>query len=206
MINALSIYIYNTKLSNNYQLLNTPIPSHFLCLLVPIQTQEVPRLLTVKTAIPGDTVTLHCAAKENDDKFHWYKQAPGYIPVTVAARVLDTITIYPPFNLTFIVEGVSDFSLRISNITKDDEANYFCRQRFFDSWINGTFLTVKGKLSCFQCFWFFEPNKPKKYIDHLLFNCADLNDQRLDIRGQYILLPTSSLLESGTCVCSATEI
>ena len=81
--------------------------------------------MTVKTAKPGDTVTLHCAAKKNDDKFHWYKQAPGYIPLTVAARVQDSITIYPPFNLTFIVEGVSDFSLRISNVTKRDEANYF---------------------------------------------------------------------------------
>ncbi|CAL8307243.1 unnamed protein product [Arctogadus glacialis] len=120
---------------------------------LPIHTQEVPRLMTVKTAKPGDTVTLHCAAKKNDDKFHWYKQAPGYIPLTVAARVQDSITIYPPFNLTFIVEGVSDFSLRISNVTKGDEANYFCRQRFFDSWINGTFLSVK-----------------------------DLKDQRLDIR------------------------
>ena len=35
----------------------------------------------------------------------------------------------------------------------------------------------------------------KKNIDNLLFNCADLNDQRLDIRGQYILLPSSSLLD-----------
>ena len=162
MFNYLSIFVYNTKLSNNYTLLNTlsnPNPNpYFLCLLVPIQTQEVPRLMTVKTAKPGDTVTLHCAAKKNDDKFHWYKQAPGYIPLTVAARVQDSITIYPPFNLTFIVEGVSDFSLRISNVTKRDEANYFCRQRFFDSWINGTFLSVNGKLSCFQCFWIFEPN------------------------------------------------
>ena len=30
----------------------------------------------------------------------------------------------------------------------------------------------------------------KKKIDNVLFYCADLKDLRLDIRGQYILLPT----------------
>lgn len=133
---------------------------------MPIQTQELPHLMSVKKVEVGDTVILHCATKQMEDKFQWYKQSVGYVPQTVAARALDIITIYPPFNLTFTVEVVSDFNLQIRNVTKGDQANYFCRQRFFDNWINGTFLSVE-----------------------------DLNNQTkqtLDITGQYIcniLLP-----------------
>ena len=41
----------------------------------------------------------------------------------------------------------SNFNLTISNITKEDEANYVCDQQgqYLNIWKDGVFLTVKGK-------------------------------------------------------------
>ena len=116
---------------------------------MPVETQDIPRSVSEIKAELGDKVTLHGRGmkKENkEDKIDLYKQSHGYFPQTVARSVLGIITIYPPFNLTFTVEeGVSDFNLIIQSVTKGDEANYFCRQQFSDSWTNGIFLSVKGK-------------------------------------------------------------
>ena len=114
---------------------------------MPVESQDIPRSVSEIKAELGDKATLHCRGMKEGDKIDWYKQSHGYFPQTVARRVFRKITIYPPFNLTFTVEeGISDFNLIIQSVTKGDEANYFCRQQFSDSWTNGIFLSVKGKM------------------------------------------------------------
>ncbi|CAL8272570.1 unnamed protein product [Boreogadus saida] len=110
-----------------------------------IQSQEEPRLIFVKSAGLGDNVTLLCEAKDkNINYLYWYKQSPGYFPQMVASKSYGSITMKPHFNLTFTMEeGASDFNLIIQNVTKGDEANYFCQQFSLDSWDNCTFLSVK---------------------------------------------------------------
>ncbi|KAK0147686.1 Immunoglobulin kappa variable 1-27 [Merluccius polli] len=114
-------------------------------ILVLIQTQDSPCLVSVNTAEVGDTVTLHCAvSQDSTDGLLWHKQSPGYIPQIVAAKVYALITIHPPFNSRFMAEeAVSDFTLTIRNVTKGDEANYFCQKQYSNNWNNGTFLSVK---------------------------------------------------------------
>ncbi|CAL8307261.1 unnamed protein product [Arctogadus glacialis] len=107
-----------------------------------IETQEGPRRITLKTAELGDTVSLDCAALPDDrEKLYWYKQSLGYVPQTVAAKTYGKRTFNPPFHLRFTV-GL-DFNLTIRNVTKSDEANYFCQQGVFNSWNKGTFVSVK---------------------------------------------------------------
>ena len=114
---------------------------------MPVETQDIPRSVSEIKAEVGDKVTLHCSGMNEADKIELFKQSHGYFPQTVARSVFGKITIYPPFNLTFTVEeGVSEFNLILQSVTKGDEANYFCRQQFSDSWTNGTFLSVKGKM------------------------------------------------------------
>uniref|UniRef100_A0A8C5CLB4 Ig-like domain-containing protein n=2 Tax=Gadus morhua TaxID=8049 RepID=A0A8C5CLB4_GADMO len=110
-----------------------------------IQSQEEPRLIFVKSAGLGDNVTLHCEAKDKNVYYlYWYKQSPGYFPQMVASKSYGSITMKPHFDLRFTMEeGASDFNLIIQNVTKGDEANYFCRQYSLDSWDNCTFLSVK---------------------------------------------------------------
>ena len=116
-----------------------------------IQSQEEPRLIFVKSAGLGDNVTLHCEAKKVNS-IYWYKQSPGYFPQMVVSKSYGSITMKPHFDLRFTMEeGASEFNLIIQNVTKGDEANYFCRQCLLDSWDNCTFLSVKGRLNPFQC-------------------------------------------------------
>ena len=114
---------------------------------MPVESQDIPRSVSEIKAELGDKVTLHCRGMKKENKIDLYKQSHGYVPQTVARSVFGIITIYPPFNLTFTVEeGVSDFNLIIQSVTKGDEANYFFRQQFSESWTNGIFLSVEGKM------------------------------------------------------------
>ena len=117
--------------------------------LVPVETEDIPRSVSEIKAELGDKVTLHFRVIKEDEKSDLYKQSHGYIPQTVARRVFGKFSIFPPFNLTFKVEEeVSGFNLTIQSVTKGDEANYFCREQFSDSWTTGIFLSVKGKNVC----------------------------------------------------------
>uniref|UniRef100_A0A8C5FAW3 Immunoglobulin V-set domain-containing protein n=1 Tax=Gadus morhua TaxID=8049 RepID=A0A8C5FAW3_GADMO len=81
--------------------------------------------------------------------WYWYKQSLGFVPQTVASKVNDSVTVYPPFNSRFTVDkGVYAFNLKIRSITKDDEAIYFCQEGLSNSW-SGTFVSVKGTGSTF---------------------------------------------------------
>ena len=114
-----------------------------------IQTQEDPQSLPLIKAKAGDTVTLDCTVLNQQNNYlglYWYKQSLGYIRQIVASRSLNS-TIHPPFTSRFTVGEGSNFNLTISNIKKQDEANYVCDQggQYLNIWKDGVFLTVKGK-------------------------------------------------------------
>ena len=114
-----------------------------------IQTQEDPQSLPLIKAKAGDTVTLDCTVlnQQNINQvLYWYKQSLGYIRQIVASRSLKS-TIDSLYKSRFTVGEGSNFYLTISNITKEDEANYVCDQggQYLNIWKDGVFLTVKGK-------------------------------------------------------------
>ena len=101
-------------------------------------------MLSVKTAELGENVTLHCTAFQTQShNVFWYKQSIGFVPLMVASRVNEIVTVNPSFNSRFTVdkEKLVAFNLEIRSITKDDEAIYFCRDGIIWS---GIFLSVKG--------------------------------------------------------------
>ena len=117
-----------------------------------IQTQEDPQSLYLKEAKLGDTVTLDCTVLKDrniNEGMIWFKQSRGYNPQMVANRSYGSNKIKPSFTSRVTVGEGSNFNLTISNVQKEDEANYFCNQKRQreNIWIIGVFLTVKGK-SC----------------------------------------------------------
>uniref|UniRef100_A0A8C5A6F1 Immunoglobulin V-set domain-containing protein n=1 Tax=Gadus morhua TaxID=8049 RepID=A0A8C5A6F1_GADMO len=108
------------------------------------ETQEVPRLVFLKTANLGDTVTL------KESRFiHWYKQSIGYVPQKVATIVGDDFS--QIFDSRFTA-AEPDMNLNIRSVSKEDEANYFCQEHHSKNWKSGFFLSVKGKISLFYLF------------------------------------------------------
>ncbi|XP_030224822.1 uncharacterized protein LOC115552672 isoform X9 [Gadus morhua] len=107
-----------------------------------IDSKEVPGIVSLKTARIGDTVTLHCGAREeNRTSLFWYKQSIGYVPQKVASIVSSYVTFFPPFDSSFNVNE-PDIDLNIRSVSKEDEANYFCQKHYSNYW-SGFFLSVK---------------------------------------------------------------
>ena len=116
-----------------------------------IETKEVPRIVSLKTARIGDTVTLHCGAvKESRNTIYWYKQSIGYVPQMVATIVYKSSQIFPPFTSRFTAEE-PEMHLNIRSVSKEDEANYFCQEHYSNNW-TGFFLSVKGKIQILLVF------------------------------------------------------
>ena len=116
-----------------------------------IDTIEVPRIVSLKTAILGDTVTLHCVAEKESRNILWYKQSIGHVPQKVALIVEEYSEFSPPFDSIFTA-AKPDMDLNIRSVSKEDEANYFCQEHHSKNWKSGFFLSVKGKISPFYLF------------------------------------------------------
>ncbi|XP_053179648.1 uncharacterized protein LOC128362823 [Scomber japonicus] len=110
-----------------------------------IQTAEVPHLISLTVVEVGNNVTFHCKVSDRGDFFHWYKQPLGEMGQLVASG-LNTITFSDQFKESrFNITKERDHSsLTIRNISKEDEATYFCQNgtAFTPSLSNGTFLAV----------------------------------------------------------------
>ena len=116
---------------------------------MPIQTEVDPQSLYLKIAELGSTVTLDCKVLDEQnvhEEIFWYQQSLGYNPQMVASRLFGS-KIYPSFTSRFTVGEGSNFNLTISNVKKEDEANYLCNQgmQYLNTVNKGFFLTVKGK-------------------------------------------------------------
>ncbi|XP_053179627.1 uncharacterized protein LOC128362800 [Scomber japonicus] len=153
-----------------------------------IQAAEVPHLISLTLVEFGDNVTFHCTVSENDKLFHWYKQPFGQMPQTVASGLNGKITVSeefkePRFNIT--KEG-AHFSLTIRNVSKVDEAVYFCLKgtAFSQDFINGTFLAVNGKNNFLLFHLQYVKQSPEtasvQLGDALTFQCALLSKNKAE--------------------------
>lgn len=113
-----------------------------------IQPAEVPHYLSLTVAELGGNVTLQCPVPEEEGKFfHWYKQSVGHMVQRVAAVILGSMTVSEPINPRFtIIKAGRQYRLTIRNVSKEDEATYFCQHgvAYSQSFVNGIFLAVNG--------------------------------------------------------------
>ncbi|XP_053179650.1 uncharacterized protein LOC128362825 [Scomber japonicus] len=110
-----------------------------------IQTAKVPHLISLTVVDVGDDVTFYCKVSERGNLFHWYKQSLGEMGQLVASGI-NTVTFNDQFKESRfnITKERAHSSLIIRNISKEDEATYFCQNgtEFSPSLSNGTFLAV----------------------------------------------------------------
>lgn len=113
---------------------------------------EAPLVVSINVVEPGEDVTLTspCHSKI----FHWYKQRLGYTMDTVALNVDNRESSKRTNDSRITVSTGKDCTLTIRNVSKDDEATYFCFSgtMFRPSFASGIFLAVTGKISSFYCF------------------------------------------------------
>ncbi|XP_030595570.1 uncharacterized protein LOC115787133 [Archocentrus centrarchus] len=117
-----------------------------LCTPSLTQTAEIPQLITLTNVGLGDSVTFVCEVPE-ELKSWWYKQSLGHMPQSVASHVLGKTTLsggFDPSRFT-VKKEATKFFLIIRNVSKEDEAAYFCETRttYSQTFPNGTFLAVK---------------------------------------------------------------
>ncbi|XP_024661608.2 uncharacterized protein LOC101466050 [Maylandia zebra] len=115
-----------------------------LCAPAVTQTSEVPQLISLTVVDLGDNVTFGCEVSEKEFKsLHWYKQSLGHLPQSVASVILDKITLSDAFKDSRFTLNKDIFTIR--NVSKEDEATYFCQTRttYSQMFSNGTFLAVK---------------------------------------------------------------
>ncbi|CAI5652769.1 unnamed protein product [Oreochromis niloticus] len=109
------------------------------------EMNEVPQQISLTVVKLGDNVTLTCALSETDrGLFYWYKLNFGYMVQTVTGGSFDKIS-FQINNSRFSATKVGKvLSLNIRNVSKEDEATYFCQagSSFGIKFINGTILAV----------------------------------------------------------------
>ncbi|XP_034545279.1 uncharacterized protein LOC117816975 [Notolabrus celidotus] len=111
-------------------------------------TAEVPQKISLTVIEAGGNVAFKCPVSEKEGKFfHWYKQPLGYMVQTVATGSYTKQTLTAQFkNQRFqVTEGGAHQILSIRNVSKDDEATYFCQNgtAYSQNFVNGIFLAVK---------------------------------------------------------------
>ncbi|XP_017263710.1 uncharacterized protein LOC108231284 isoform X2 [Kryptolebias marmoratus] len=114
-----------------------------------IRTLEVPEQVHFFQVELGHAVTLTCEVHGLENGlFYWYKLNFGYMVQTVAMGSFGKVNLKGQFNKTrFRVQNVADvYSLTIKNISKEDEATYFCQAgaAYTMAFVNGTYLAVRG--------------------------------------------------------------
>lgn len=116
-----------------------------------VRTAEVPQQISLTVVQVGGNVTLKCRDSKENKFFYWYKLPVGYTVQTIAVRTHTELTLSEQFkNPRFsVTEGEGSYFLNIRNVSKDDEATYFCQTGsvYSVSFVNDTYLVVKGKCS-----------------------------------------------------------
>ncbi|XP_067374744.1 uncharacterized protein [Channa argus] len=111
------------------------------------ETAEDSHLISLTVVGIGDDVTFQCSGSESDSKFFYLNKQPvGHLFQTVVALVLNKVRVSEQFkNSRFTVtQEKTQLFVTIKNVTKEDEATYFCQKggTFSQMSYNGTFLAV----------------------------------------------------------------
>ncbi|XP_059208981.1 uncharacterized protein LOC131988015 [Centropristis striata] len=116
-----------------------------LVLLDLIQTAEVSQQMSLTEAEVGGNVTLPCPVSGMvENFFYWYKQSPGRMVQTVASGLHGKSTVSEQFSRFTATKEDDQYFLTIINISKEDEATYFCQtvSGYLSSLVSVTFLAV----------------------------------------------------------------
>ncbi|KAM7417279.1 hypothetical protein PAMA_017099 [Pampus argenteus] len=119
----------------------------FQTTLLLIQAEEILPQISLTAAELGDNLTLTCPVYGPEyPLIYWYKLGFGYMFETVAVGSFDKITLKGKFNnsrFTF-AKGNTQYFLYIRNVSKEDEATYFCQagSAYVINFITGTLVTV----------------------------------------------------------------
>lgn len=134
-----------------------PSNSDIVFLFFSAQTRDVPDQIPLTVVKRGDNVTLTCPVIDDEaGLFYWYKLKFGYMVQTVAAGSFKKLKLEGQFDKSrfTITRGNAQYFLHITNVTKEDEATYFCQEGASDKMknFNGVLLAVNGKVCLLQCF------------------------------------------------------
>ncbi|XP_062282041.1 uncharacterized protein LOC133986241 [Scomber scombrus] len=144
-----------------------------------IQTAEIPHLISLTVVEVGDNVTFHCTVSEKDN-FHWYKQSLGEMGQSVASVLNNQITVNDRFKESRfnITKERAHSSLIIRNVSKEDEATYFCQKgaSYLPTFFNSTFLVVNDNKQQKSVFVKQSPETASVQLgDALTFQCSLLS-------------------------------
>ncbi|XP_067455933.1 immunoglobulin kappa light chain-like [Thunnus thynnus] len=148
-----------------------------------IQTAEVPHPISLTVVEVGGNVTLQCMVSKDDRFFRWYKQSLGYMVQTVATQTYNQQKLVGQFNNSRfqVTEGYNEYSLTIRNVSKEDEATYFCQNGTVYSLTlaKGTFLAVND---CNQQKSFYVKQNPETELvqsgKSVALQCAPLSKNK----------------------------
>ncbi|XP_061580837.1 uncharacterized protein LOC133446779 [Cololabis saira] len=112
-----------------------------------IRTLKVPHQTSLTETKLGDNVTLSCRPSDSERSlFYWYKMNFGHMIQRVLMGSFNKLTLEAQFqNSRYDVKKVGNgYALEIKNVSKDDEATYFCQvgAAYTMEFINVTFLAV----------------------------------------------------------------
>uniref|UniRef100_A0A3Q4H6C3 Ig-like domain-containing protein n=1 Tax=Neolamprologus brichardi TaxID=32507 RepID=A0A3Q4H6C3_NEOBR len=123
----------------------------FLCFTALILTADLLPPISLTAVEPGDNVTLVCNVSGMEMKyFYWHKQPLGHMVQNVAKVIHGQSTISEEFKDSrfTVIKNASQYFLTIRNVSKEDEATYFCHTGtdYSPKFSGGTFLFVNGKI------------------------------------------------------------
>ncbi|XP_061580838.1 uncharacterized protein LOC133446780 [Cololabis saira] len=118
-----------------------------LSILHMIRTLKVPHQTSLTETKLGDDVTLLCRPSDSIRQlFYWYKMNFGHMIQRILMGSFNKLTFEVQFqNSRYDVKKVGNgYALEIKNVSKDDEATYFCQvgAAYTMEFINVTFLAV----------------------------------------------------------------
>uniref|UniRef100_A0A3P9KAI8 Ig-like domain-containing protein n=1 Tax=Oryzias latipes TaxID=8090 RepID=A0A3P9KAI8_ORYLA len=113
-----------------------------------IETLELPEEIPLIEAELGDNVTFTCSSRDFDQALmYWYKFQYGYVIHTILKSSFGKFNEHFDDSKIYAVKKNDDkLILTIKNVSKEDEAAYFCQagSSYNMEFINGIHLFVKG--------------------------------------------------------------